>query len=91
MAHILSIKDMVTPSNYTPERAQYTKKAANDSLLETQECVGQNSGEWCNQDLSEQQLAAFHSELYDKYNYTDPKDGPRQARNRYIIFLQFLY
>ena len=71
------------PSKYTPERSKHINQEVRSSLIERQECIERDPNDLCNRDLSIQQLAAFHGELYDKYNITD---GPRQARNRYLLF-----
>ena len=74
------------PSKYTQERARRISQAVASSLREQRECIEKDPSKWCDRDMSRERLIAHHSMLYDKFNFTDGPDGPRQARNRYMLY-----
>ena len=76
------------PSKYTKERARNINQSVESSLREQRECIEKDPSDWCNRDMTRERLIAFHSEIYDKYNFLDGPDGPgpRRKRNRYMLF-----
>ena len=72
------------PSKFTAERTKKIMQRVDSSLRDRRECIAKDPSDCCNRDISREGLIAFHSKLCDKYHFTGP-DGPRQARNRYVL------